>query len=785
MFNAQQAKVAELLLNFRSAKRSDIIQRCSGSSIKARRNFWTFVSPGKKQSSEISAVIDPVSGAVKCGLDEIKDNVESHMIEVYQGSYDMIVTANTAATTHIDHSYTNVQQTVPGAMPDHSYSFDPSPSLPSLDSCDTLEGNPGVWINREISSCEVSAVLKDLKNGKAYGWDKIPNEALKNLPEIMVEKVTLLFNKIKSAGVMPKGWNRGRVTLVHKRGLRELLGNYRPITVLVSLSSLFSKLLNDRLIKVTEEHKLLGEIQNGFRKGRCGADNNFVLDTILWKARAKGKPVHMSFIDISKAYDSVNREILWKKLSSLGFSGDFLSSLKALYCDDSVDCVVNGITTRPVFLRRGLRQGCALSPILFALYIMDVGNDINVSQLGFLIGKIVVSGLLFADDLVLVAKSASALKLLLRLVKKGFDKLKLTINVEKSKVISPSDDTWDIVGDDGLPVLTLDQVDQYKYLGTCTYSTMYRTAVEKQKLCVKTAQKYKSSCIHVSRMGPDVVDVVLCTWSNVAVPAILVGSEMIPFCETRINEIERVQAQVAKFALGISTSCPNICAQSELGLKPFRQLLYQCQLKYYFRALYLHEDRWAHQALLDHLSGDWHSPYLMHICHIRSQLCMFSPVPAPSMLKSLCNEFFLARYNTSISTMAWLLPKKTFDKAAYVCESEFSSVIAEFKLDCANLGDKQPRIGHVRKPFCPVCPQNTPNSGLHMLFFCGSLSALRQETGIQSFIIQCLNDGLSIMDCYRHFINGLTSKGKPITRDAFLERGKTMKDMRDSWLTKW
>ena len=103
-------------------------------------------------------------------------------------------------------------------------------------------------------------------------------------------------------------------------------------------------------------------------------------------------------------------------------------------------------------------------------------------------------------------------------------------------------------------------------------------------------------------MGPDVVDVVLCTWSNVAIPAILAGCEMIPFCETRIIEIERVQAQIAKFALGVTTTCPNICAQTELGLKPFRQLLYERQLKFYFRALYIHEDRWVHQAMLEHLS---------------------------------------------------------------------------------------------------------------------------------------------------------------------------------------
>ena len=78
----------------------------------------------------------------------------------------------------------------------------------------------------------------------------------------------------------------------------------------------------------------------------------------------------------------------------------------------------------------------------------------------------------------------------------------------------------------GNVVLSLEQVELYKYLGTWTYNTMYRTSVEKQKHCVKTAYKYKSSCIHVSRMGPDVVNVVQCTWSNVVVPAILSGMDV-------------------------------------------------------------------------------------------------------------------------------------------------------------------------------------------------------------------------------------------------------------------
>ena len=283
----------------------------------------------------------------------------------------------------------------------------------------------------------------------------------------------------------------------------------------------------------------------------------------------------------------------------------------------------------------------------------------------------------------------------------------------------------------------------------------------------------------------NVVDVALCPWSNIAIPVILNGCEMIPFCETRITEIERIQGQVAKFALGIGLSSPNICAQTELGLKPFRQLLFERQLKFYFRALYLHEDRWVHQALKDHLSGDWPSPYLQYISNLRGLLGIFSPVPAPSQMKDMVGDYFLANLNTSISSLNWVMPVETLSRSSYVCEHPSSSVITQFKLDCAGLGDKQPRMGHTRKPLCPVCPLNVPNTGIHLLFSCLSVSALRRETGIQSFITQCEQNGLSLAKCYRNFVNGLDSHSNPVTKHEYLERGKIMKNMRDLWLSKW
>ena len=98
---------------------------------------------------------------------------------------------------------------------------------------------------------------------------------------------------------------------------------------------------------------------------------------------------------------------------------------------------------------------------------------------------------------------------------------------------------------------------------------------------------YQGTLLHVSKFGPDIVDVICCTLKNVAIPFLLFGCESIPFCDTNIEEIERVQSQVAKFALGVKVTTPNICTPTELGVKPFGQPVYENQLNFFSRLWFL------------------------------------------------------------------------------------------------------------------------------------------------------------------------------------------------------
>ena len=113
--------------------------------------------------------------------------------------------------------------------------------------------------------------------------------------------VTIPFNMIRLEGVLPTGWNRGRMVLIHKRGAVENIINYCPLTVVISLCGVLSRVLNARLTDAVEASNLLGEIQKGFRRGQCCADNNFVLSTILWKTRDMGRKMYCAYMDLFKA----------------------------------------------------------------------------------------------------------------------------------------------------------------------------------------------------------------------------------------------------------------------------------------------------------------------------------------------------------------------------------------------------------------------------------------------------------------------------------------------------
>ena len=293
----------------------------------------------------------------------------------------------------------------------------------------------------------------------------------------------------------------------------------------------------------------------------------------------------------------------------------------------------------------------------------------------------------------------------------------------------------------------------------------------------------------MSREGPDAVDMMVATWCNIALPSILFGTEMVPFTEATILELERAQNQVAKYALGLPISTPGVCAQVELGLKPVRQLLYENQLKFYTRVLQLEDTRWVKQALLDHISQEWDSPYFAHILELRSKLGLFEiPLKTNTLLKKI-EKIFISSTNSTLSSLSlpWIMPITCYKRVTYVRESSYSTTLSEFRYNMPPIGHKYPRVGRLSvRRLCPLCPTSKPNTASHLAFFCPYIERVRkEETSLSFFRNICSTKGFTEDRIFQLFVSGLDWNENPVQADEFLDRGRELKHVMDAWLDKW
>ena len=334
-------------------------------------------------------------------------------------------------------------------------------SGPDRISIDTLS------LDTDIIVDEVRYALHRAGKGKAIGDDGIPMEVLDNNQCIYV--LVTLFNTCFSSGTIPEIWSRGIINPIIKDTKKDHRDpfNYRGITITSATYKLYCSILNNRLYNWFEVNGGLCDEQAGFRSGRCTGDHLSSLTTIVETRIKKRQDTFAAFIDFSKAYDRINRTLLWHKLSLMGVSNKMLTALKSLY--ENVKCTVriNGRQSDWFSVGTGLKQGCILSPLLFNGYINDLVKKLNELDCGIKFNETsIISILLYADDIVIMSDCEAKLQAMLKCLNDWCKQWGLVINFEKSKIVhfrpcskSRSDIEFQC-GDD-----VIETVNQYKYLG--------------------------------------------------------------------------------------------------------------------------------------------------------------------------------------------------------------------------------------------------------------------------------------------------------------------------------
>ena len=287
-----------------------------------------------------------------------------------------------------------------------------------------------------VTTHELNVASKILKAGKGTGIDTLRNEMIRPLIDLYPQLIVRSFNDIIiQQKELCKDWLHSLITAVHKKGPKDNPENYRGISLMSCLGKLFLTVINNRLIKHCLENGLLSAAQLGFVAGNRTSDPHIILHNLVQKYCHKSKKrIFGCFVDFSKAFDTVPRDILIQKLRDKGIDGRILEIIRTLYLHDTASVKIGKSFSPPFTTNIGVRQGCVLSPLLFNLFLADLQPILHDCSDNVKIDDTTdVSCLLWADDILMFSESVDGLQKKLEKLENYCTVNKLTVNTDKTQ----------------------------------------------------------------------------------------------------------------------------------------------------------------------------------------------------------------------------------------------------------------------------------------------------------------------------------------------------------------
>ena len=360
-------------------------------------------------------------------------------------------------------------------------------------------------LNLPIDRTEIIKAIDAAKYGKASGIDQIPAEVLKN--DSAVELMLRMCNGCFELGYVPTEWTRGIINPIYKHIL-----------------ALHSMVNTRKLAK---------------------------------------QSTYVSFIDLRKAFDTVDRTLLWYKLERIGLRGKFHMALQSLYRDVKCCVRVNGNNTPWFDVTSGVKQGCVLSPTMFSVFINDLATRINEAGLGVSVDDTIISILLYADDIALIAPDPKSLQSMLDIVSDWCRMWGLAINPQKSKVVHfrpPSIQQTDFEFKCGLN--DIDKTDSYKYLGLWFDEHLRMDKVVKE--LAKSASRALGALIgKFISVGGMTYDVFTKLYETVVEPVLMYCSGV--WGTKQYSVINTVQNKAIRFFMAVGKHTSNIALRGDMG----------------------------------------------------------------------------------------------------------------------------------------------------------------------------------------------------------------------------
>ena len=252
---------------------------------------------------------------------------------------------------------------------------------------------PGNFELNEVAIESVLLEIKNLKIVKPSGIENISTKVLKDALWALAPQFTWLLNFSIRSSHIPIEWKKAKISLVPKDGNLTDINNFRPIAILPAVSKIMEHLIQSQTMSYLERNGVLDVHQGGFRKNNSTtATTSSMLDDLYLNINNR-QLTYAIFIDFRKAFDSINHEILLKKLGKLGFANSAVMWFQDYLTNRTQYTVVNGFNSGLLDISCGVPQGSVLGPVLFLLFINDLSSSIKFS-----------GHKLYADDTVLYSK---------------------------------------------------------------------------------------------------------------------------------------------------------------------------------------------------------------------------------------------------------------------------------------------------------------------------------------------------------------------------------------------
>lgn len=316
-----------------------------------------------------------------------------------------------------------------------------------------------------FTASEVKAAVRSMTRGKSPGHDSLSIEHLQYAGVHLPRVLAMLFTLCIGHTYLPDDMLKTIVVPVPKNrtGDASDVNNYRPI----SLATIICKVLDSVLDKHLEKNIHLHDAQFGFRSGLSTEAAVLCLKHTVRHYTDRGTPVYACFLDLSRAFDLVSYDLLWKKLYNLSVPGALIELFKYWYGNQTNRIRWAGSMSGPFRLQCGVRQGGLTSPRLFCLYMNQLIDELSNTRAGCSVGGQCFNNISYADDMVLLSPSVCALRKLLDTCERYAETHGLRYNASKSELLlfRAGTKTYNIIPPVELGGVTLKIVSKFKYLG--------------------------------------------------------------------------------------------------------------------------------------------------------------------------------------------------------------------------------------------------------------------------------------------------------------------------------